>query len=41
MALKGHAGTLRQIHSQQIIPMEQAMVMPGLDAVLSRPDVHS
>ncbi|XP_056898563.1 prominin-1-A isoform X3 [Takifugu flavidus] len=25
MALKGHAGTLRQIHSQQIIPMEQAM----------------
>lgn len=24
-ALKGHAGTLRQIHSQQIIPMEQAM----------------
>lgn len=25
-ALKGHAGTLRQIHSQQIIPMEQAMV---------------
>uniref|UniRef100_H2ST70 Prominin 1a n=1 Tax=Takifugu rubripes TaxID=31033 RepID=H2ST70_TAKRU len=27
MALKGHAGTLRQIHSQQIIPMEQAMVM--------------
>lgn len=27
-ALKGHAGTLRQIHSQQIIPMEQAMVRP-------------
>uniref|UniRef100_A0A674N7M5 Prominin 1a n=1 Tax=Takifugu rubripes TaxID=31033 RepID=A0A674N7M5_TAKRU len=27
MALKGHAGTLRQIHSQQIIPMEQAMVI--------------
>uniref|UniRef100_A0A8C4FAN8 Prominin 1a n=1 Tax=Dicentrarchus labrax TaxID=13489 RepID=A0A8C4FAN8_DICLA len=26
-ALKGHVGTLRQIHSQQIIPMEQAMVM--------------
>uniref|UniRef100_A0A7N6B626 Prominin 1a n=1 Tax=Anabas testudineus TaxID=64144 RepID=A0A7N6B626_ANATE len=25
-ALKGHIGTLRQIHSQQIIPMEQAMV---------------
>uniref|UniRef100_H3D685 Prominin 1a n=1 Tax=Tetraodon nigroviridis TaxID=99883 RepID=H3D685_TETNG len=25
MALKGHAGTLRQIHSQQILPMEQAM----------------
>ncbi|XP_054453531.1 prominin-1-A isoform X2 [Anoplopoma fimbria] len=24
-ALKGHAGTLRQIHSQQIISMEQAM----------------
>uniref|UniRef100_A0A8P4G6T8 Prominin 1a n=1 Tax=Dicentrarchus labrax TaxID=13489 RepID=A0A8P4G6T8_DICLA len=24
-ALKGHVGTLRQIHSQQIIPMEQAM----------------
>ncbi|XP_036932180.1 prominin-1-A isoform X1 [Acanthopagrus latus] len=24
-ALKGHIGTLRQIHSQQIIPMEQAM----------------
>uniref|UniRef100_A0A8D0CUL7 Prominin 1a n=1 Tax=Sander lucioperca TaxID=283035 RepID=A0A8D0CUL7_SANLU len=28
-ALKGHVGTLRQIHSQQIIPMEQAMVMPN------------
>uniref|UniRef100_A0A7N5ZUP0 Prominin 1 b n=1 Tax=Anabas testudineus TaxID=64144 RepID=A0A7N5ZUP0_ANATE len=27
-ALKGHIGTLRQIHSQQIIPMEQAMVVP-------------
>uniref|UniRef100_A0A8D3ECR8 Prominin 1a n=1 Tax=Scophthalmus maximus TaxID=52904 RepID=A0A8D3ECR8_SCOMX len=25
-ALKGHSGTLRQIHSQQITPMEQAMV---------------
>ncbi|KAA8588622.1 hypothetical protein FQN60_009967, partial [Etheostoma spectabile] len=24
-SLKGHVGTLRQIHSQQIIPMEQAM----------------
>ncbi|XP_076594471.1 prominin-1-A isoform X4 [Chaetodon auriga] len=24
-ALKGHVGTLRQIHSQQIVPMEQAM----------------
>ncbi|XP_059202541.1 prominin-1-A isoform X2 [Centropristis striata] len=24
-ALKGHVGTLRQIHTQQIIPMEQAM----------------
>ncbi|XP_078025663.1 prominin-1-A isoform X7 [Epinephelus lanceolatus] len=24
-ALKGHIGTLRQIHTQQIIPMEQAM----------------
>uniref|UniRef100_A0A8D3A8A8 Prominin 1a n=1 Tax=Scophthalmus maximus TaxID=52904 RepID=A0A8D3A8A8_SCOMX len=24
-ALKGHSGTLRQIHSQQITPMEQAM----------------
>lgn len=24
-ALKGHIGTLRQIHSQQIVPMEQAM----------------
>ncbi|KAM3866970.1 LOW QUALITY PROTEIN: prominin-1-A [Diretmus argenteus] len=24
-ALKGHAGTLRQIHSQQVIPMDQAM----------------
>uniref|UniRef100_UPI003AAD52E2 prominin-1-A n=1 Tax=Centroberyx gerrardi TaxID=166262 RepID=UPI003AAD52E2 len=24
-ALKGHAGTLRQIHTQQIIPMEKAM----------------
>uniref|UniRef100_A0A671W7V4 Prominin 1a n=1 Tax=Sparus aurata TaxID=8175 RepID=A0A671W7V4_SPAAU len=24
-ALKGHIGTLRQIHNQQIIPMEQAM----------------
>ncbi|KAM4621252.1 prominin-1-A [Polymixia lowei] len=24
-ALKGHAGTLRQIHTQQIIPMEQGM----------------
>uniref|UniRef100_A0A7N8WME8 Prominin 1a n=1 Tax=Mastacembelus armatus TaxID=205130 RepID=A0A7N8WME8_9TELE len=26
-ALKGYAGTLRQIHSQQIIPMEQATVI--------------
>uniref|UniRef100_A0A671WC24 Prominin 1a n=1 Tax=Sparus aurata TaxID=8175 RepID=A0A671WC24_SPAAU len=26
-ALKGHIGTLRQIHNQQIIPMEQAMVI--------------
>lgn len=25
-ALKGHIGTLRQIHKQQIISMEQAMV---------------
>lgn len=40
MALKGHAGTLRQIHGQQIIPMEQAMVMPRLASVLSRPNVH-
>uniref|UniRef100_A0A3B4ZFG0 Prominin-1-A-like n=1 Tax=Stegastes partitus TaxID=144197 RepID=A0A3B4ZFG0_9TELE len=27
-ALKGHISTLRQIHRQQIIPMEQAMVIP-------------
>uniref|UniRef100_A0A669BT10 Prominin 1a n=1 Tax=Oreochromis niloticus TaxID=8128 RepID=A0A669BT10_ORENI len=27
-ALKGHVGTLRQIHRQQIVPMEQSMVMP-------------
>lgn len=40
MALKGHAGTLRQIHGQQIIPMEQAMVMPRLASALSRPNVH-
>uniref|UniRef100_A0AAX7VGE3 Prominin 1 b n=1 Tax=Astatotilapia calliptera TaxID=8154 RepID=A0AAX7VGE3_ASTCA len=27
-ALKGHVSTLRQIHRQQIVPMEQSMVMP-------------
>uniref|UniRef100_A0AAQ4PAR8 Prominin 1a n=1 Tax=Gasterosteus aculeatus aculeatus TaxID=481459 RepID=A0AAQ4PAR8_GASAC len=27
-ALKGHVGTLRQIHSQQIVSMEQGMVRP-------------
>uniref|UniRef100_A0A669CGY0 Prominin 1a n=1 Tax=Oreochromis niloticus TaxID=8128 RepID=A0A669CGY0_ORENI len=26
-ALKGHVGTLRQIHRQQIVPMEQSMVI--------------
>lgn len=41
MALKGHAGTLRQIHSQQIIPMEQAMVTARLVSVFSHPDVHA
>uniref|UniRef100_A0A8C4FFA8 Prominin 1a n=1 Tax=Dicentrarchus labrax TaxID=13489 RepID=A0A8C4FFA8_DICLA len=33
-ALKGHVGTLRQIHSQQIIPMEQAMVILNLKSRL-------
>lgn len=41
MALKGHAGTLRQIHGQQIIPMEQAMVMPPVVSLLRLPDVHT
>lgn len=34
-ALKGHIGTLRQIHNQQIIPMEQAMVMPHCVSLFS------
>uniref|UniRef100_A0AAQ5XXS4 Prominin 1 b n=1 Tax=Amphiprion ocellaris TaxID=80972 RepID=A0AAQ5XXS4_AMPOC len=32
-ALKGHISTLRQIHRQQIIPMEQAMVIPHCSAL--------
>uniref|UniRef100_A0A7N8XB05 Prominin 1a n=1 Tax=Mastacembelus armatus TaxID=205130 RepID=A0A7N8XB05_9TELE len=39
-ALKGYAGTLRQIHSQQIIPMEQATVMPPCVISVYRPDFH-
>lgn len=27
-ALKGHASSIRQIHKEQVVPMEQAMVIP-------------
>uniref|UniRef100_A0A8C8MMJ5 Prominin-1-A-like n=1 Tax=Oncorhynchus tshawytscha TaxID=74940 RepID=A0A8C8MMJ5_ONCTS len=33
-SLKGHANSLRQIHSQQVVPMEQAMVINNLSSII-------
>uniref|UniRef100_A0A4W6FZG8 Prominin 1a n=1 Tax=Lates calcarifer TaxID=8187 RepID=A0A4W6FZG8_LATCA len=39
-ALKGHIGTLRQIHSQQITPMEQAMKYVRARVIRFRLNLH-
>ncbi|TNM85791.1 hypothetical protein fugu_008062 [Takifugu bimaculatus] len=40
-ALKGHASSIRQIHRDQVLPMEREMVITDLHRAKTVPDIHT